>query len=142
MPPAPLPCPSCAALVWDHPVHIEQHAGWHWPTDEELGERVELLRQFAEARDLYRLALAENDDGPATAKLPPLGETIRRKPPVPGTELTNGAAWLHAVAEDLTRIAAYVPEHVWDCRVHPGRLWFTADEWSQHLREEHPEHRP
>lgn len=91
-----LPCPACAALVLDHFDHIERHVLWHAETDQ---RQPDYLRAgFHEMRDLSRLA----DDAP-TMKLPPIGETVRRRPPVPNVrELDPGTpAMLRALADAM-----------------------------------------
>jgi hypothetical protein len=45
---------------------------------------------------------AAADDAP-TAKLPPIGETIRRRPPVPDVRELRGPALLRALADELDR---------------------------------------
>lgn len=101
----PLPCPACAALVMDDDAHIEQHVTWHEGT-KTLGPKHGSYATAAGLRAGFRemrqaVALVAADDAP-TAKLPPIGATIRRRPPVPATarEL-KGAELLRALADAI-----------------------------------------
>jgi hypothetical protein len=105
----PIPCPVCAALVTDDDGHTEQHATWHANT-KTLGSKHGsygtvggLLAGFREMRRAVELVAAAKDDRP-TEKLPPIGETVRRRPPVPpSVRELKGPELLRALADELDR---------------------------------------
>jgi hypothetical protein len=45
----------------------------------------------------------KGDEGPATVRLPPIGETVRRRPPVPPVQELRGSELLRALADELDR---------------------------------------
>lgn len=100
-----LPCPVCAALVLDDPAHIGQHTSWHEQT-KTLGHRrgayataEHLLAGFREMRDLARLVAGDDDH--QTQRLPPIRETVLRRPPVPEVRELRGPDLLRALADEL-----------------------------------------
>lgn len=105
---SPLPCPVCAALVLDDHGHIEQHVTWHAGTKTlgskhgSYGTADGLRAGFTEMRRAVDLVAAHVDDRP-TQKLPPIGETVRRRPPVPDVRELKGAELLHALGDALAR---------------------------------------
>jgi hypothetical protein len=84
-------CPRCGAYVASAAIH----ASWHDDRDD-LGTywTVHALEAGIEAR------AAASDDAP-TAKLPPIGATIRRRPPVPDVRELKGAELLRALADAI-----------------------------------------
>lgn len=102
MPSQPLPCPVCAALVLDDRAHIEQHVTWHAAT-KTLGPKG---GSYATADGLragfheMRAAVQLTEDRP-TERLPPLRETILRRPPAPDVRELKGAALLRALADAI-----------------------------------------
>ncbi len=97
-------CPVCGALLGP-PAHglPELHAEWHYATRTLNGWSVDgLVSQVREQVGLAMLAAA-GDDAP-TAKLPPITDTVRRRPPVPPPAVVRelrGADLLRALAQQL-----------------------------------------
>jgi hypothetical protein len=79
-----IPCPVCSAAV-EPGDNAHGHIGWHDRTrtlgDWTLAGAVYAVEQ-AHDEALAAAAPAARDDAP-TQKLPPIGETVRRRPPVP-----------------------------------------------------------
>jgi hypothetical protein len=86
----PETCPECGALLGD----VAEHSRWHREQSEIL---VRLLRASDAARHLT--AAAADDDRP-TAKLPPIRETVLRRPPAAVREL-KGPELLRALADAM-----------------------------------------
>lgn len=98
MPPSPPHCPLCGAYVHD----AMTHAGWHADTEnlEAQGRtRLDLygaiLDSGAALTDPARFALDE------TLRLPPITDTVRRRPPVPAVRDLAGAELLRALADAI-----------------------------------------
>lgn len=94
-----VPCPVCTAAVeirrGDGGGPLLAHIGWHEATgtlaDWTQGGALYAAQQVADE------ALAADDDAP-TMKLPPIGETVRRRPPVPPTLIPGTPAQWRALA--------------------------------------------
>jgi hypothetical protein len=104
-PPSPTPalgCPVCGALLYPYGYGPESHIRWHlyngslgdWEPD--LATAEVIRRQRAVVVDVA-------DEAPTT-RLPPIGETVRRRPPVPpAVRELKGPELLRALADELDR---------------------------------------
>jgi hypothetical protein len=82
------PCPVCFAAVPVSGPLFRQHIAWH------------------ELNDNMPVRLPAGDDPAETMRLPPIGETVRRRPPVPPPAVVRelkGAELLRALATELDR---------------------------------------
>jgi hypothetical protein len=94
--PTPPACPVCGAVL--AAARVDDHVDWHSATQTLDGWTIPgalyALRQDA----------GDVDEHPATAqtmRLPPIGDTVRRRPPVPGVRELKGAELLRALADEL-----------------------------------------
>lgn len=92
------PCPVCyVALIRGGQAEAMRaggHIDWHAATD-----TLSHWTEDAAREELQRLLdVRANDD---TVQLPPITDTVRRRPPVPGVRELQGAALLRALAAEL-----------------------------------------
>lgn len=101
-------CPICGASVSAEADVPLSHIGWHDSTgtlcDWTLQLAVDAMRDRQQAAGRIRHGAPAwtlpADDAP-TAKLPPVGQTVRRRPPVPNVRELRGRELLLALAEEL-----------------------------------------
>lgn len=118
-PPLLIPCPACSALLYDHEGHIGRHIAWHIQTVTSLRQPSQARAWLEEGFQAVREVVALEVDGdPPTEKLPPIGETVRRRPPVPAVrELDPGTpAMLRALAAAMEADGLDVEELADDVR--------------------------
>lgn len=92
-----IPCPVCGAALQQLAArpHITWHLATHslngWEPDDALGRLV----------FLFDAPAADDDPGAATAKLPPIRETVLRRPPPPEVRELKGPELLRALADQI-----------------------------------------
>ena len=88
----PLPCPVCGAVLGLDPADVDRHLKWHASTT--------TLDGWTVAGATFALQSGWEDDAP-TAKLPPVRETVLRRPPPPEVRDLKGAELLRALADAI-----------------------------------------
>lgn len=97
----PHACPICAALLLSDALWT--HVDWHAKTDTLNGWTGEAAVRVIRDNAAAVAALAVDEDDAPTLQLPPIGETVRRRPPVPNVRELKGPELLRALADELDR---------------------------------------
>lgn len=99
----PLPCPVCAALIDSAGISATHHFRWHEETDSLNGWTVPGATSTWQQTVTTFAGAGAGADAAETMRLPPITETVRRRPPVPAAAVRElrGSALLRALAEQL-----------------------------------------
>lgn len=85
-------CPVCRAVLTF--THTQDHLDWHIATG--------TMHGWSLAGALY--AIQQDAADPPTEKLPPIRETVLRRPPPPTVRELRGSELLSALAEEIAKL--------------------------------------